>query len=423
MMSLRKKTFGSILLLTLLAAVGCAFIVYELTRKQTEDFIGETQLLMTSTTLDLIDRFLYERRGDIQIISRISQVHEYLASPDVAELREESIKKYQEFINIYSSWDAIAVVDLSGVISISTQQDNIGKQLADAGGIENTLFQSALKGQMVFSDFYLSDTTGKYTLAFAAPVRSPDKENRIIGVAMGFVDWNIIIEILATTNIHTHLLNSKGQQIASANGRDTKDTVVFEDFSLQPAVTNALAGQRGADIFKDIDGERNVLVSYSDEAGYLDYPGNNWVLLLERPTEDIFAAIERTALLIAGLFTLGGIVFAALGISILNRIIIQPLRNLTAVTKKIAEGNLDQQLKVNSEDEIGKLSKTFNIMALSLKNSQTNLENKVAERTNTLAQKVEELAEMNKHMVDREIKMIALKNEIAEMKRAAGTKT
>ncbi len=59
----------------------------------------------------------------------------------------------------------------------------------------------------------------------------------------------------------------------------------------------------------------------------------------------------------------------------------QPIRRLDNVARKVAEGNLDARVKIDSKDEIGRLSHSFNKMTESLKGSQDNLEKKVELRT------------------------------------------
>jgi len=45
-----------------------------------------------------------------------------------------------------------------------------------------------------------------------------------------------------------------------------------------------------------------------------------------------------------------------------NKVLIQPIQKLTRVSRKIAEGDLSQRVKVNLTNEIGELSRSFNLM-------------------------------------------------------------
>ncbi|MHC1783218.1 MAG: sensor histidine kinase [Anaerolineaceae bacterium] len=74
-------------------------------------------------------------------------------------------------------------------------------------------------------------------------------------------------------------------------------------------------------------------------------------LFLERTNRALFAS-------------LGGALLVALVLGILlARTLIYPLKALTEAANLIAEGNLEQQVQVNSKDEIGQLASAFNLMS------------------------------------------------------------
>ena len=76
------------------------------------------------------------------------------------------------------------------------------------------------------------------------------------------------------------------------------------------------------------------------------------------------------------------IIFIALSIgfgtfllaSFIGRSVIRPLKKLDLAASLVQKGNLDIQLEVNSDNEIGRLSKNFNQMIVSLKNQKEDLE-------------------------------------------------
>ncbi|MHC4196168.1 MAG: PAS domain S-box protein, partial [Planctomycetota bacterium] len=59
--------------------------------------------------------------------------------------------------------------------------------------------------------------------------------------------------------------------------------------------------------------------------------------------------------------------------------ICDPIINLTKAAKVIADGDLAHRVTANTKDEVGELARTFNDMAVKLKKSHTNLEEKVGE--------------------------------------------
>lgn len=65
----------------------------------------------------------------------------------------------------------------------------------------------------------------------------------------------------------------------------------------------------------------------------------------------------------------------------LVRLIVRPIEKITNAASQIAHGDMSQLVVVDSEDEIGVLAKTFNLMNSKLEKSYQSLEKRVAERT------------------------------------------
>ena len=88
-----------------------------------------------------------------------------------------------------------------------------------------------------------------------------------------------------------------------------------------------------------------------------------YVGVLEQPYEDIQREAVGAFLVITLLGTLGAMVLAYF----LSRRISVPIKRMAAASQEIAGGNLEATVEVNSNDELGDLADTFNVMALSLK--------------------------------------------------------
>ena len=101
--------------------------------------------------------------------------------------------------------------------------------------------------------------------------------------------------------------------------------------------------------------------------------------------------VQRTALQIVGAFAAVLSVIALFIYVFLNRVLINPVVNLSSLTKSLARGqfvttNLDQR-----QDELGVLAHGFNIMSRNLKEVYQDLEKKVDERTEDLNNAYNEL--------------------------------
>jgi signal transduction histidine kinase len=98
-------------------------------------------------------------------------------------------------------------------------------------------------------------------------------------------------------------------------------------------------------------------------------------------------ALKRDILLV----TLGVIGIGALFTIILTRILLRPIEKLVRATEILARGELVYTVDIRSRDEIGDLARAFNQMTLQLKESRSDLEGKVEERTRLLEENIKEL--------------------------------
>ncbi|HFD32205.1 MAG TPA: response regulator [Gammaproteobacteria bacterium] len=113
----------------------------------------------------------------------------------------------------------------------------------------------------------------------------------------------------------------------------------------------------------------------------------NWSMLAIMPYEEFIAAPNelRNIYLVLLLFIISIGILASF---YLASAITKPIINLTRTSEKIANGDLAQRVEINSQDEIGNLGKSFNLMAENLEYSQTELK-KIAENRELLLQELE----------------------------------
>jgi sigma-B regulation protein RsbU (phosphoserine phosphatase) len=99
---------------------------------------------------------------------------------------------------------------------------------------------------------------------------------------------------------------------------------------------------------------------------YMYYKPWGWILLSTAYERDIFlsADVVKERTIIAIVFV--GIAAMFL-VTLSIRKMFLPLRQLTALTREVAAGNLDASIVVESKDEIGALARSFNVMLRSIK--------------------------------------------------------
>lgn len=156
----------------------------------------------------------------------------------------------------------------------------------------------------------------------------------------------------------------------------------------------ALSGQTNAQIFKDYRGVP-VLSSYKP----LHIEDMDWVIMSEIDKDEAFSHVYdlRMNIIVVFFGLLIAIIFAAFFVS---KKITKPIKALTLKAMELADGNLDVEIDIKGEDEIGTLAKTFSNMQHSIKDLVHNLEDKVQERTQELQSQKEMVEEKNREIVD-----------------------
>ncbi len=102
---------------------------------------------------------------------------------------------------------------------------------------------------------------------------------------------------------------------------------------------------------------------------YADFPEHDWTIGLTLPISDFLQDINRIKQA-AVTMTLLAILIASVLSLLIARTVIRPLTRLEKGIKRISSGNLEERLRVESQDVIGSLAESFNQMAESLKESR-----------------------------------------------------
>ncbi len=181
-----------------------------------------------------------------------------------------------------------------------------------------------------------------------------------------FQDSLINLSIVSSTlrNMSAHILNSDGQTIASSSAASSSD---FSQYT-NSAIISALNGNESfvsKSKITDSMGQEKTVMSYSypckDEDNNVEY-----IVYVQMDSESIEDSIAQTTrtILVASILAL--VVTGILGLLFANTIT-APIAALTKNADLMAKGRLDQKAVVRSNDEIGQLTRSFNIMAKELK--------------------------------------------------------
>jgi signal transduction histidine kinase len=398
------KLLYKLSLITLLIAIPTiaviSFFSFTSTRNALESSISDQQFELAQQTMDKIDRLLYERVNNILTIAQDNQVETFLSENTAAKQKDIEISetKLNKFALLTGPWDNLSLVNPKGQIVISLDKRIIGQQIQQQHLSQENLAK-VLSGSTYYSDVFIDPNSQKPTMLFAAPIRNEqDPKQTVVGVVVGDLSWPVVLEILQGTTIsgrNTELYNSNGVKLGDNVG-NLIDSLKAKS-NLDPSVSQALSGKNGSKVINDTN--QQMLSSYTHEKGYLNFTGNNWILVIETPTSQAFVLAATTA--VNSTILLAAIIILSNGLILFFILqFLKPIEILTKTTEQIASGDFTKRVPVRSKDEIGKLAIAFNQMTDKLQDLYKNLEQKIEEKTKQLSEKVADLETTKKGMMN-----------------------
>jgi signal transduction histidine kinase len=282
------------------------------------------------------------------------------------------------------------------------------------GGVNDTLvvcppvipenILSALRAQVndrnvVITDFLTDKHNGEPFQLIAIKTNSPAKDNKSGGTILILAVSIQAINTIMLNNDPLNGLGSSGETYLVGPDYLMRSTSRFQPNSIlrtlvkTQSATDAISGISGAIATNDYRGVP-VLSSYS----LIDVPGLNWAILAEIDLKEAMIPIYETRTRILLLSVIIMVIFFAL-VWFISRRITKPLILLRDATVNLGKGTYDIDLPVNTRDEIGSLTNSFNIMARQIKEKTTELQ---SERFGRI-QSVFDGEEMERQRLSREL--------------------
>lgn len=206
------------------------------------------------------------------------------------------------------------------------------------------------------------------------------RKNNLTGVVKGVIGADISLERLTEIVSGIKVLKTGYSMLISRNGtiltHPNKELVMNESiFSIAESENNPALREIGRRMIK---GEE-AFVSYTDTRGvryrmyYAPIRSNGWSLVVFFPEQELFADVHAWSITIAAIGIISIVVLAA-AVAFVIRSITTPLHELAEATEVIAMGNFDAELpRIDSQDEVGVLTRSFQAMNSSLKEYIRNL--------------------------------------------------
>ncbi len=102
----------------------------------------------------------------------------------------------------------------------------------------------------------------------------------------------------------------------------------------------------------------------------LDIDGVDWAILVEYEEDLAFATMDALRDYVAAMLILT-VLFVSLVASLVTRPIVEPIGQLSAAARRVAEGDLSEIQVAEGDDEIGELSRSFSLMVRGLRDAES----------------------------------------------------
>jgi signal transduction histidine kinase len=281
-----------------------------------------------------------------------------------------------------------AITELSQLDATGHEQLRVSRLAMDVigSGIDysnDPKFTEAMAHKVYYGPVYFRRESEPYmTLSLAGTIRNA-------GVSVAEVNlkliWDVVSQIKVGAHGHAYVVDGQGRLIAHPDISLVLRNTDLSRLAQVQAARAHLAGKPTEQVQEADDIQtRRVLTAYAPIAPL------GWIMFVELPVEEAYAPLYLT-LERSGLILLAGLLLALVAGLMLARRMVVPIQALRLGAARIGSGDLGQRIAIRTGDELEGLADQFNDMAGKLQESYADLEKKVEDRTQQLAQSVAEL--------------------------------
>ncbi|HOP46230.1 MAG TPA: cache domain-containing protein [Desulfobacteraceae bacterium] len=326
------------------------------------------------TTAKTIDDVFKYCRLDLEIISSLPVLEDYHAARSF-RLEAESefnydniVRLFKDFISRTPYYRSIRYIDNLGIELIKVSKRDAVSDHEDQSNQEFFRAAKTLKPGGIFISDILRERSGEgFVIQWAKPIFSIWKE--FSGVLVIDLDYDQILETINEIRVgergYAFLIDQLGRIVAHP---------FYEIYKYNPGnYPNPTIEQLGSEMMGRVTGSMNYSLEGEDKvAAFAPILSLGWSMAVAIPSVELKKEAQaiKTKVIQVVLISL---LFALAGVSILSYYLLRPVRNLVTATKRIANGDLSQDIPVQSRDELGDLTSSFNRMVRNLSRIQDEL--------------------------------------------------
>lgn len=251
--------------------------------------------------------------------------------------------------------EGFSVIDKNGVLT------NMLGMTADSS--ESPYFVEAKQNKApAYAEMSYLEPLDKYIISAMVPVS--DKSGQFLGGVAFSVTPDVLSQLSGKIQIaktgYAYVISNTGVYYSYPDAERFNKNI--QDYAQTPELKKAI---------QTLLDQPNGHVTYRGEEGkevityFGTVPSTGWKMVITVPTSEVFAEVNNArnlsiAIAVATVILVFGIAY------FLARQIVKPIHAVSAVMKQVADGHLNERVKVTSKDEIGQMSCNINLMIDSL---------------------------------------------------------
>jgi signal transduction histidine kinase len=313
--------------------------------------------------------------------------------PDIAPQRISAEYEFElrRLLYLAPAITEVAAIDADGVTHAHLSRSRAVSSDVTRDFATSPAFQQVRQSQSYFGPVYFVRGSEPY-MTIALPIERFARS--VAGVLQAEVNlkyvWQVVSGIKQGKAGYAYVVDRSGDLVAHPDISLVLQKLNVAQLSQVKGAFSPDAGRIKAKwiISSNLKGEKVI-------SSFAIIPSLDWAVFIERPVEEaygpLYASLLRTSTLL-----LIGLGVALLASFFVARRVLGPLRMLGQGVERIGSGDLSFRVDLKTGDEIETLAEEFNKMTAHLKEAQTGLERKVAERTQALTVANEKLEEASK---------------------------
>ena len=342
-------------------ALAIGFLFAELARNHLAERQGQALSGLAAQILDALDRGMFERFREIQILAELDEFRSPATPVDSKRRileRVQSTYQYYAWIGIADLASGQGLVGTQGYLETRDLSKrpwfSEGAKSPYVGDVHDALLLAKLLPNPRGAPIYLLDV--------ATPIRDPD--GNVVQVLCGHLHWWWTQDVVNTFNkpadTQIFLISREGIVLIGTTGNEG------EAFSrIAPAGMDLTSVNRGGDLLRWQDG--TIYLSGSARSqGYQSYPGLGWTIIVRQNESTALALARATRERILWIGGIAGLLGAIVGWQLAGRLA-APIERLSAAAARIGEGALTEPIPlVSGYREVATLARSLSGMVNSL---------------------------------------------------------